>query len=66
MSRLPLVTRKGYRVNGYDMMCDLADYLGEWAVLDELCRYFPDSQLVDAMVSIARDHDYLFDGESED
>lgn len=53
-------------MSGYDMMCDLVDYLGEWAVLDELCRYFPDSQLVDAMVSIARDYDYSFDGESGD
>lgn len=26
-------------MNGYDMMCDLADCLGEWCVLDELMRY---------------------------
>lgn len=53
-------------MNGYDMMCDLADCFGEWAVLDALCRHFPDSQLIDAMESIAKDFNYSFDGESED
>lgn len=63
MSRLPLVIRKGYTMNGYDMVCDLADYLGEWGVLDALARYLPNDALVEAMESIARDYDYSFDGE---
>lgn len=53
-------------MNGYDMMCDLVDCFGDWAVLDKLCRYLPNDTLIKAMESIARDYDYSFDGESED
>lgn len=53
-------------MNGHDMMCDLADYLGEWAVLDALAKYLPNDDLVEAMENIARDYDYSFDDESED
>lgn len=51
------------KMDGYDMMCNLTDYLGEWAVLDALARYLPNDDLVKAMESIARDYDYSFDGE---
>lgn len=54
---------EGDAMNGYDMMCDLADYLGEWAVLDALAKYLPNDDLVEAMESIARDYDYSFEGE---
>ena len=57
------ISSKGYAMNGYDMMCDLVDYLGEWAVLDALSKYLPNDDLVEAMESIARDYDYSFDGE---
>ena len=50
-------------MNGYDMMCDLVDYLGEWAVLDALAKYLPNDDLVEAMESVASDYDYSFDGE---
>jgi hypothetical protein len=50
-------------MNGYDMMCDLADYLGEWAVLDALSRYLLNSELIEAMQDLARDYDYSFEGE---
>ena len=50
-------------MNGYNMMCDLAECLGEWAVLDALSRYLPNDDLVEAMESIAKDYDYSFDGE---
>lgn len=50
-------------MDGYDMMCDLADYLGEWAVLDALAKYLSNDELVKAMESIARDNDYSFNGE---
>lgn len=50
-------------MNGYDMTCDLVDYLGEWAVLDALVKYLPNDDVVEAMESIARDYDYSFDGE---
>lgn len=53
-------------MNGYDMMCDLADYLGEWAVLDALSRWLPNDTLVEAMEDIARDYDYSFDGEEDE
>lgn len=53
-------------MNGYNMMCDLADYLGEWVVLDALAEYLPNDDLVEVMESIARDYDYSFDsGEGE-
>lgn len=53
-------------MNGYDMMCDLADYLGEWCVLDELLRYLPNDVAMDAMYHIAKMYDYSFDGEEEE
>lgn len=53
---------RGNNMNGYDMMCDLADYLGEWAVLDALAKYLPNDDLVEAMEDLARDYDYSFDG----
>lgn len=51
------------KMNGYDMMCDLVDYLGEWAVLNALSRYLSNDELVEAMKDLARDYDYSFDGE---
>ena len=65
MSRLPLVIRKGYTVNGYDMACNLADCLGEWCVLDELLRYLPNDSVVDAMNYIAKKYNYSFEGEEQ-
>lgn len=53
-------------ITGYDKMCDLVDYLGEWAVLDALCRYLPNNELDAAMERIAKDYDYDFNGEMED
>ena len=50
-------------MNGYDMMCDLADCLGEWCVLDELLRYLTNDVAMDAMNHIAKMYDYSFDGE---
>ena len=55
--------QKGKTMDGYDMMCNLVDYLAEWAVLDALSKYLPNDELVEAMESIARDYDYSFDGE---
>lgn len=60
------ISSKGYVMNGYDMMCNLADYLGEWAVLDALSRWLPNDTLVEAMEDIARDYDYSFDGEEDE
>lgn len=54
------------RITGYDKMCDLVDYLGEWAVLNALCRYLPNNTLDAAMESIAKDYDYDFNGEMEE
>ena len=55
--------RKGIEMNGFDMMCDLADYLGELCVLEELSRYLSNDVVVDAMQYIAKKYDYSFDGE---
>ena len=50
-------------MNGYDMMRDLAECLGEWAVLDALAKYLLNAELVEVMESLAKDYDYSFDGE---
>lgn len=50
-------------MNGYDMMCNLVDCFGEWAVLDELCRWLDNTTLASAMEDIAKAYDYSFDGE---
>ena len=50
-------------MDGYGMMYNLVDYLGEWAVLDALSKYLSNDELVKAMESIARDYEYSFDGE---
>lgn len=50
-------------MNGFDMMCDLANYLDELCVLEELSRYLSNDVVVDAMQHIAKMYDYSFDEE---
>lgn len=52
-------------MNGYDMMCNLADCLGEWCVLDGLLRYPPNDVAVAVMNYIAKIYNYSFSSEDD-